>query len=55
MTIEKVLNEHQTAIVTGANSGIGAEIAKKLARKNINIIIHYLNNSIFKVSKQLKK
>ncbi|AJY47731.1 SDR family oxidoreductase [Martelella endophytica] len=35
----------RTAIVTGASRGIGAEIAKRLAAENINVIVNYAANS----------
>ena len=41
--------EQKTAIITGANSGIGAEIAKTLAKESVNVIIHYLDNPVFEV------
>lgn len=34
----------QTAIVTGANSGIGAAIAKGLGKDGANVIINYITN-----------
>ncbi len=42
------------AIITGENSGIGAEIAKTLAKNGLNVIIHYLDNPIFQVSDNAK-
>jgi 3-oxoacyl-[acyl-carrier protein] reductase len=42
-------NRQKVAIVTGANSGIGAEIAQELARENISVVIHYLENPVFEV------
>jgi 3-oxoacyl-[acyl-carrier protein] reductase len=42
--------KQKAAIVTGANSGIGAEIAMKLAKEDIGVVIHYLENPVFKVS-----
>ena len=46
--------EQKTAIVTGANSGIGAEIAKTLGKDDINIVIHYLDNPTFEVPDKTK-
>lgn len=34
----------QTAIVTGANSGIGAAIAKGLGMDGANVVINYISN-----------
>lgn len=34
----------QTAIVTGANSGIGAAIAKGLGKDGANVVINYISN-----------
>ncbi|MEX2568262.1 MAG: SDR family oxidoreductase [Cyclobacteriaceae bacterium] len=34
----------QTAIITGANSGIGAAIAKNLGMEGANIVINYISN-----------
>lgn len=34
----------QTAIITGANSGIGAAIAKSLGKEGANIVINYISN-----------
>lgn len=36
----------QTAIVTGANSGIGKGVAKALARDGANVVINYISNPI---------
>ena len=33
----------QTAIVTGANSGIGAAVAASLARDSANVVINYIS------------
>lgn len=46
--------KQKTAIITGANSGIGAEVAKTLAKEGINIVIHYLDNPIFEVPDKTK-
>lgn len=37
--------ENQTAIVTGANSGIGAGVAKALGQAGANVVVNYLNAS----------
>ena len=34
----------QTAIVTGANSGIGEGVAKSLAKEGANVVINYISN-----------
>ena len=34
----------QTAIITGANSGIGEGVAKSLAKEGANIIVNYVTN-----------
>lgn len=34
----------KVVLVTGASRGIGAAIAKKMASKNYNVVINYLNN-----------
>ena len=34
----------QTAIVTGANSGIGEGVAKSLAKEGANVVINYVSN-----------
>lgn len=40
------LPPHQrVAIVTGASSAIGAVIAKRLAKDNIAVVVHYLKNA----------
>lgn len=36
--------KHQTAVVTGANSGIGRAIAVALAREGANVIVNYVTN-----------
>src|SRR5690625_50660 len=38
---------NKVAIVTGANSGIGASIARELAAQGAKIIIHYLKDASF--------
>lgn len=35
----------KVALITGANSGIGASIAQKLAEQGVNVIIHYLQEA----------
>ncbi len=39
------LVEGKTAVVTGSSSGIGAGIAKVLAREGANIVVHYGKNA----------
>lgn len=42
--------ENKVAIVTGANSGIGAEIAKAIALQGAAVVIHYLENNNFQIN-----
>lgn len=37
--------ENRTAIVTGASRGIGAEIARKLASLNMNVVVNYASDA----------
>ncbi|MEK6960425.1 MAG: SDR family NAD(P)-dependent oxidoreductase [Nanoarchaeota archaeon] len=48
---------NKTALITGANSGIGAEIAKKLAKKGVLVFINYSrsDNKAEKVANEIKK
>ena len=46
--------EQKIAIITGANSGIGAEIAKTLAKEGVSIVIHYLDDPIFEAPDNTK-
>ena len=34
----------QTAIVTGANSGIGVAVAKALGKDGANVVVNYISN-----------
>lgn len=51
------MKKNKTALVTGANSGIGAEIAKKLAQKGVLVFINYSrsNKKAEKVASEIEK
>ena len=51
------MKKNKTALITGANSGIGAVIAKKLAQKGILVFINYcrLDKKAEKVASEIKK
>lgn len=36
---------HKVAIVTGSSKGIGAEIAKTLAKRGAKVVVNYANNN----------
>ena len=48
--------QEQTALVTGSSSGIGAEIARAMARARSYVFVNYFSEKIFsdKVKKVLK-
>ena len=37
-------NNDKVAIITGSSQGLGASVAKKLAKNNINVVINYSSN-----------
>ena len=37
-------NNEKVAIITGSSQGLGASVAKKLAKNNINVVINYSSN-----------
>jgi 3-oxoacyl-[acyl-carrier protein] reductase len=39
-------DDRRVAIVTGSSRGIGAEIAKTLARNNVNVVVNYFRNNV---------
>ena len=51
------MTKNKTALVTGANSGIGAEIAKKLAKKGVFVFLNYSRSDkkAQKVISEIKK
>lgn len=42
-------NQAKTAIVTGAAGGIGKELVRRLAERNINVVLVDLKGKLFKL------
>ena len=46
MTQRQTTLDKQVALVTGASSGLGKEIALQLANDGAQVVVHYNNNKL---------